>query len=57
MWRCNLCMHEVKKRANLIRHIRLVHKINDRDGQNASKISNMDTGKLLYGEVRTSNDS
>ena len=57
MWRCNLCMREVKRRSNLIRHIRLVHKINDRDGQNASKISNMDTGKLSYGGVQTSKDS
>ena len=57
MWRCNLCMREVKKRANLIRHIRLIHKIDDKDGQNASKISNADTDRLSYGGVQSSNDS
>ena len=54
MWHCNLCLREIKKRVNLIRHIRLVHKIGDRDGQNASKVSNKDTGVHSYGVVRTS---
>ena len=50
-------MREVRKRANLIRHIRLVHKITDRDGKNASKISNKDTGVPSYDKVQTSNES
>ena len=57
MWRCNLCMREIRKRANLIRHIRLIHKINDREFRNASKITNNDTGVLSHKEVQSSETS
>ena len=39
MWICKLCSHETKKRANLIRHLKLVHNANDREGRNATKRS------------------
>ena len=40
MWICKLCSHKTKKRANLIRHLKLVHNINDSEGRNATKRSN-----------------
>ena len=39
MWMCELCLHETKKRANVVRHLKLVHNINDREGRNAIKKS------------------
>ena len=41
----------------MLRHLKLIHGIDDRKGQNASNVSNTDTGMSSYGEVRTSNDS
>ena len=37
---CKLCSHETKRRDNLIRHLKLVHNISDRDGRNAIRKSN-----------------
>ena len=30
VWSCSLCLHETKRKSNVIRHIRLVHKIDAR---------------------------
>ena len=40
MWQCNLCSVKIRRRDNVIRHIREVHKIDDPDAQNATKDSN-----------------
>ena len=37
---CKLCSHETKRRFNVIRHLKLVHNISDREGRNAIKKSN-----------------
>ena len=37
MWSCNICVHMTCRRGNIIRHIKLVHGINDRDGKHVSK--------------------
>ena len=34
MWICRICDHKAGRRGNIIRHLRLVHSIDDRDGQN-----------------------
>ena len=40
-----------------MRHLKLVHSIDDRDGKNASKVSNKNEGVLSYGEVQTSKET
>ena len=40
MWNCNICLHSTKKRANVIRHLKLIHDIDDRDGKNVIKETN-----------------
>ena len=30
VWSCSLCLHETKRKSNVIRHIKLVHGINSR---------------------------
>ena len=50
MWRCDICLRSTKKRANVIRHLKLVHGLDDRDGKNASKETNQNVGKPTYDE-------
>ena len=40
MWSCRICWHTTRKRANIIRHLKLIHDITDHDGKNATKNSN-----------------
>ena len=46
MWSCTICSHKPRKRANVIRHLKLVHDIIDRDGKNATKDSNKAVGMI-----------
>ena len=55
MRKCRLCDHRTKKRANLFRHLNLVHGIADRDCKNVSK--DTDTGVESYGEDLTSKET
>ena len=41
MWFCSLCLHETKRRVNVIRHIKLIH------GIDARTIKNNDAKKML----------
>ena len=50
MWICRICEHKTTRRGNIIRHLKLVHSIDDRDGKNASKVSNKNEGVLSYGQ-------
>ena len=40
MWICRICEHKSGRRGNIIRHMKLVHFIDDRDCKNAYKDSN-----------------
>ena len=33
MWICRICEHKAGRRGNIIRHLKLVHSIDDRDGK------------------------
>jgi hypothetical protein len=57
MWICKLCSHETKKRANLIRHLKLVHNISDREGRNATKNSNTSAELCRADQMDTSESS
>ena len=57
MWICRIGEHKTTRRGNIIRHLKLVHSIDDRDGKNVSKVSNKNEGVLSYGKVQTSNDT
>ena len=37
MWVCSVCSHDTRRRGNIIRHIKLVHGMDDREGENATK--------------------
>ena len=50
MWMCKLCSQETKRRVNLIRHLKLVHNISDRDGRNA--IRKLNNSVELYRKNR-----
>ena len=50
MWICRICDHKTGRRGNIIRHLKLVHYIDDRDGKNIYKETN--TGVNSYGESR-----
>ena len=50
MWICRICNHKTGRRGNIIRHLKLVHFIDDRDGKNIYKETN--TGVKSYGESR-----
>ena len=49
MWSCRICWHTTRKRANIIRHLKLILDITDRDGKNATKNSNKTVGTTSYG--------
>ena len=55
MWICRIREHESCRRGNIIRHIKLVHSIDDRDGKNAYRETNKSIP--LYGKAQTSMDS
>ena len=40
MWICRICQHKTSRRGNIIRHLKLVHSIDDRDCKNAYNDSN-----------------
>ena len=46
---CRICWHTTKKRANIIRHLKLIHDITDRDGNNAKNNSNKTVKTTSYG--------
>ena len=52
MWNCRICEHKSGRRGNIIRHMKLVHSIDDRDCKNAYKDSNKASRKPSYGESR-----
>ena len=39
MWICRICDHKTARRGNIIRHLKLLHSIDDRDCKNAYKDS------------------
>ena len=41
MWRCRICEKKTKKRANIVRHLKLVHGIDDIDFKNVIKDTNI----------------
>ena len=41
MWRCGICEKKTKKRANVVRHLKLVHGIDDIDFKNVIKDTNI----------------
>ena len=47
------CDHQASHRGNIIRHLKLVHSVDDRDSKNAYR----ETSKALNGKVQTSMDS
>ena len=53
MWICRICDHQTGRRGNIIRHLKLVHSVDDRDGKNAYR----ETNKALNGKAQTSMDS
>ena len=53
MWICRIFDHKAGRRRNIIRHQKLVHYIDDRDGKNAYR----ETNKALNGKAQTSMDS
>ena len=53
MWICRICDHKAGRRENIIRHLKLVHYIDDRDGRNAYR----ETNEALNGKGKTSMDS
>ena len=54
MWICRICDHKkAGRRGNIIRHLKLVHSIDDRNGKNAHR----ETNKALNGEAPTRMDS
>ena len=57
MWICKLCSHKTKKRANLIRHLKLVHNISDREGRNATKNLNTSVELCKTDQMHTSESS
>ena len=44
MWSCKICSHKTTRRGNTIRHIKLVHGIEDKEGKNASRETNKAVG-------------
>ena len=46
MWRCRICQKKTKKRANVVRHLKLIHGIDDIDFKNVIKDTN--TGVESY---------
>ena len=52
MWSCKICSHKTSRRGNIIRHIKLIHGIDDRDGKNATKDSNKAVEITSHGEDR-----
>ena len=46
MWRCGICEKKTKKRANVVRHLKLIHGIDDIDFKNVIKDTN--TGVESY---------
>ena len=52
MWICRICQNKTSRRGNIIRHLKLVHSIDDRDCKNAYKDSNETSRIPSYGESR-----
>ena len=44
MWRCRICEKKTKKRANIVRHLKLIHGIDDIDFKNVIKDTNIGVG-------------
>ena len=44
MWRCRICEKKTKKRANIVRHLKLIHGIDDIDCKNVIKDTNIGVG-------------
>ena len=53
MWICRICDHKAGRRGNIIRHLKLVPYIDDRDVKNAYR----ETNKVLNGKAQSSMDS
>ena len=51
VWSCSLCLHETKRKSNVIRHIRLVH------GIDARTIVNNDTKNGINTETESSKEN
>ena len=51
MWRCRICKKKTKKWANVVRHFKLIHGIDDRDFKNVIKDTNL--GVVSHGKDRT----
>ena len=41
MWRCRICEKKTKKRSNIVRHLKLIHGIDDIDFKNVIKDTNI----------------
>ena len=52
MWCCQICQHKTSRRGNIIRHLKLVHSIDDRNCKNAYKDSNETSRIPSCGESR-----
>ena len=52
MWICRIREHKSGRRGNIIRHMKLVHSIDDRDCKHAYKDSNKALRIPSYGENR-----
>ena len=50
MWICRICEHKADRRGNIIRHLKLIHSIDDRDCKNAYNDSNKALRIPSYGE-------
>ena len=55
MWICRICEHKTGRRGNIIRNLKLVHSIDDRDGKNAFRETNK--AIPLNGKAQTSMNS
>ena len=55
MWICRICEHKAGRHGNIIRHLKLVHSIDDRDSKNAYRETNK--ANSLNSTAQTSMDS
>ena len=48
MWICRICDHKAGRKGNILRHLKLVHSFDDRNGKNAYR-ENCEDGKVPTG--------
>ena len=54
VWACSSCLHKTKRKANIIRHIKLIHGIDIRTIENSEKDVGVNTTNVDSTEYKTS---